>query len=75
MSKNVKPYNNLQSKKDQVKQMFDNISYKYDFLNQFLTYLKIFSKNSQGFSMTKAHGHCDGRGLRGGSPPRIYTNH
>ena len=37
MSKNVKPYNNLQSKKDQVKQMFDNISYKYDFLNQFLT--------------------------------------
>ena len=37
MSKNVKPYNNLQSKKDQVKQMFDNISSKYDFLNQFLT--------------------------------------
>ena len=37
MSENVKPYNNSKSKKDQVKQMFDNISGKYDFLNQTLT--------------------------------------
>ena len=37
MSENVKPYNNSKSKKDQIKQMFDNISGKYDFLNQTLT--------------------------------------
>ena len=37
MSEHVKPYNNSQSKKDQVKQMFDKISSKYDFLNQILT--------------------------------------
>lgn len=37
MSENVKPYNNSKSKKDQVKQMFDNISSKYDILNQILT--------------------------------------
>lgn len=33
----VKPYNQEQSKKEQVAQMFNNISSKYDFLNHFLS--------------------------------------
>ena len=38
MSKIVKPYNNSQNKKNQVKQMFNKIAGKYDFLNRFLTF-------------------------------------
>ena len=38
MSKIVKPYNNSQNKKNQVKQMFNKIASKYDFLNRFLTF-------------------------------------
>ena len=38
MSKIIKPYNNSQNKKNQVKQMFNKIAYKYDFLNRFLTF-------------------------------------
>ena len=38
MSKIVKPYKSSdKSKKEQVAQMFDNISHKYDFLNHFLS--------------------------------------
>lgn len=38
MSEKVKPYKNSDSgKKEQVAQMFDNISKKYDFLNHFLS--------------------------------------
>jgi demethylmenaquinone methyltransferase/2-methoxy-6-polyprenyl-1,4-benzoquinol methylase len=38
MSKTVKPYNNEdQSKKEEVAEMFDNISKRYDFLNHFLS--------------------------------------
>ena len=37
MSKKIKPYKNSQSKKNQVKQMFNKIAYRYDFLNRFLT--------------------------------------
>jgi len=37
MSKVVKPYNEEQGKKEQVAQMFNNISHKYDFLNHFLS--------------------------------------
>ena len=33
----VKPYENNESKKKQVEQMFDNIAPKYDFLNHFLS--------------------------------------
>lgn len=33
----VKPYNETDSKKQQVEQMFDNIAPKYDFLNHFLS--------------------------------------
>jgi len=33
----VKPYNSEKSKKEEVEQMFDNISSKYDFLNHFLS--------------------------------------
>ena len=33
--KTVKPYNSEKSKKEEVEQMFDNISTKYDFLNHF----------------------------------------
>lgn len=33
----VKPYNESESKKEQVARMFDNISGKYDFLNHFFT--------------------------------------
>ncbi len=33
----VKPYNSTQSKKEEVAQMFDNISSNYDFLNHFLS--------------------------------------
>ncbi|MGB1452994.1 MAG: bifunctional demethylmenaquinone methyltransferase/2-methoxy-6-polyprenyl-1,4-benzoquinol methylase UbiE [Crocinitomicaceae bacterium] len=35
--KPVKPYNSDKSKKEEVEQMFDNISSKYDFLNHFLS--------------------------------------
>lgn len=35
--KTVKPYNTEKSKKEEVEQMFDNISVKYDFLNHFLS--------------------------------------
>ena len=35
--KTVKPYNSQKSKKEEVEQMFDNISAKYDFLNHFLS--------------------------------------
>ena len=38
MSKIVKPYNNSQNKKIQVKQMFNKIAGQYDFLNRFLTF-------------------------------------
>ena len=38
MSKIVKPYNNSQNKKNQVKQMFNKIADQYDFLNRFLTF-------------------------------------
>lgn len=38
MSKIVKPYNNSQNKKNQVKQMFNKIAGQYDFLNRFLTF-------------------------------------
>ena len=38
MSKIVKPYNNSQNKKKQVKQMFNKIARQYDFLNRFLTF-------------------------------------
>ena len=38
MSKIVKPYNNSQNKKSQVKQMFNKIAGQYDFLNRFLTF-------------------------------------
>ena len=35
--KTVKPYNSEKSKKEEVEQMFDNISGRYDFLNHFLS--------------------------------------
>jgi len=39
MSKSVKPYKSSEkSKKEQVAEMFDNISGKYDFLNHFLSF-------------------------------------
>ena len=34
----VTPYGNSETKKEQVKQMFDNISSKYDFLNRLLSF-------------------------------------
>lgn len=37
MSQEVKPYNHLDSKKNQVSRMFDNIAPWYDFLNHFLS--------------------------------------
>jgi len=37
MSKTVKPYSAEGSKKEQVAEMFDNISHRYDFLNHFLS--------------------------------------
>ncbi|MEN9304471.1 MAG: hypothetical protein RL264_2900 [Bacteroidota bacterium] len=37
MTKVVKPYNSDKSKKEEVAQMFNNISAKYDFLNHFLS--------------------------------------
>ena len=33
----ITPYNNTESKKEQVAQMFDNIAFRYDFLNRFLS--------------------------------------
>mgnify|MGYP001499722102 CR=1 FL=1 len=38
MSKKIKPYKNSESKKNQIKQMFNKIAYRYDFLNRFLTF-------------------------------------
>ncbi len=38
MNKTVKPYKDIETrKKEQVEQMFDNISHRYDFLNHFLS--------------------------------------
>ena len=34
----VTPYNNTESKKEQVAQMFDNIAFRYDFLNSLLSF-------------------------------------
>ena len=37
MSKQVTPYNSSESKKNQVRQMFNNIALRYDFLNRLLS--------------------------------------
>ncbi|SZD73187.1 Ubiquinone/menaquinone biosynthesis methyltransferase ubiE [Candidatus Ornithobacterium hominis] len=37
MSQKIKPYNTQKSKKNEVEEMFDNISSKYDFLNRLLS--------------------------------------
>ena len=37
MGTNVKPYNQEESKKEQVASMFNNIAKTYDFLNHFLS--------------------------------------
>ncbi|TND09319.1 MAG: ubiquinone/menaquinone biosynthesis methyltransferase [Bacteroidetes bacterium] len=37
MPETVTPYNNEATKKEQVAEMFDNIAYRYDFLNQLLS--------------------------------------
>ncbi len=42
----VKPYNEMESKKKQVEEMFDNISGKYDFLNRLLSFkIDIYWRN------------------------------
>lgn len=38
MENNVTPYKDQRSKKEQVAEMFDNVSYNYDFLNRLLTF-------------------------------------
>lgn len=46
MSNIVKPYNQTESKKKQVEQMFDNISENYDFLNRLLSFnIDIYWRN------------------------------
>ncbi|MGI9525721.1 MAG: bifunctional demethylmenaquinone methyltransferase/2-methoxy-6-polyprenyl-1,4-benzoquinol methylase UbiE [Weeksellaceae bacterium] len=37
MAQEVKPYGSNMSKKDEVEQMFDNVSHRYDFLNRLLS--------------------------------------
>src|SRR5690606_41931852 len=37
MSEQVKPYGSTMGKKDEVEQMFANISHRYDFLNRLLS--------------------------------------
>ena len=37
MSKEVKPYNSNKGKKEEIEEMFDNVSSKYDFLNRLLS--------------------------------------
>jgi demethylmenaquinone methyltransferase/2-methoxy-6-polyprenyl-1,4-benzoquinol methylase len=38
MGTTVKPYQSGKSKKEEVEQMFDNIAFRYDFLNHFLSF-------------------------------------
>lgn len=38
MGTTVKPYESGKTKKEEVKQMFDNIAFRYDFLNHFLSF-------------------------------------
>ena len=46
MSNIVKPYNETESKKKQVEEMFDNISENYDFLNRLLSFkIDIYWRN------------------------------
>jgi demethylmenaquinone methyltransferase/2-methoxy-6-polyprenyl-1,4-benzoquinol methylase len=35
---NLKPYNNIENKKKQIKNMFNNIADEYDFLNQLISF-------------------------------------
>lgn len=37
MQKNIQPYNSGKGKKEEVREMFDNVSAKYDFLNRLLS--------------------------------------
>ena len=70
MNKVVKPYKSSdKSKKEQVAQMFDNISHKYDFLNHFLSLgidriwrrkaIKILKKGNPGSILDIATGTAD----------------
>lgn len=38
MATKVTPYKDARSKKEQIAEMFDNVSYRYDFLNRLLTF-------------------------------------
>lgn len=52
----VKPYNSDKSKKQEVAEMFDNISGNYDFLNHFLSFGIDLSWRKKTVAMVKASG-------------------
>lgn len=55
MSTQVKPYKQEGSKKEQVREMFDNISHRYDFLNRFLSFGIDKGWRKRAVKILKAH--------------------
>ncbi len=65
----VTPYNNTNSKKEQVKDMFNNIAHRYDFMNTFLSLgihhlwrkkaIRLISKNNPKHILDVATGTAD----------------
>lgn len=56
MPNQVKPYNTQKGKKDEVEEMFDNISHQYDFLNRLLSArIDVLWRNQVVARVTKTH--------------------
>ncbi len=65
----ITPYNNTESKKEQVAQMFDNIAFRYDFLNSLLSLgihkgwrkkcIRLIASKKPGYILDVATGTAD----------------